>query len=160
MLGIVTGPIFSASQPSSVHSDWIASLLSVAFMHSATPLIQTFREICQRGRDLRMADGGLSGDAVDEVKTGVHFEVMPLVLADCLGVMHNVDRMHTTTLMNHLTNLSDHYGDFTPDQLAEELERAGVQRSTKQVKVDGRNLNGWYASDLKAAAARYGRVST
>ncbi len=116
-----------------------------------------FREVCKRGRHLRLINGALTGDAADEVKSGQHEDVMPLVLADVLDVMREVDRMHTTTLMNHLVKMSDHYDTFTPAQLAEELERAGVTRSTRQVKVDGENRNGWYLSDLKAAAARYGR---
>ncbi|MGH8995251.1 MAG: hypothetical protein ACRDYB_04340, partial [Acidimicrobiales bacterium] len=45
----------------------------------------------------------------------------------------------------------DNYGEFTPERLAEELERAGVQRSGRQVKVDGINLAGYRRADLEAA---------
>jgi S-DNA-T family DNA segregation ATPase FtsK/SpoIIIE len=60
--------------------------------------------------------------------------------------------MHTTTILARLTNMDeDNYADYTPERLAEELERAGVQRSGRQVKVDGVNLAGYRRADLEAA---------
>jgi S-DNA-T family DNA segregation ATPase FtsK/SpoIIIE len=77
---------------------------------------------------------------------------IPPVLADVLYAMHGVERMHTTTLLARLTNMDEEtYGEFTPERLAEELERAGVQRSGRQVKVDGVNLAGYRRADLEAA---------
>jgi S-DNA-T family DNA segregation ATPase FtsK/SpoIIIE len=66
--------------------------------------------------------------------------------------MHGVERMHTTTLLARLVNMDEEvYGDYAPERLAEELERAGVQRSGRQVKVDGVNLAGYRRADLEAA---------
>jgi S-DNA-T family DNA segregation ATPase FtsK/SpoIIIE len=77
---------------------------------------------------------------------------IPTVLADVLYAMHGVERMHTSTLLARLVNMDeDGYGDYTPERLAEELERAGVTRSGRQVKVDGINLAGYRRADLEAA---------
>jgi S-DNA-T family DNA segregation ATPase FtsK/SpoIIIE len=116
--------------------------------------VPTFAEVCQRGRALRIAAGTLSGDAANDtvakaVAAGV---VIPLVLADVLMVMHGIDRMHTTTILDRLVNLDeDAYHSYSSDQLADELEGAGVIRTGKQVKIDGRNLAGYRRSDLEAA---------
>lgn len=116
-----------------------------------------FVQICERGRDLRVNAGTLTGDATDDTLSGKHDDVIPQVLADALDVMRHVDKMHTTDLMNRLVNLDKPtYGDWTPDRLADELGRAGVQRNTTQVKIDGVNRNGWHKADLMAAAERYG----
>lgn len=116
-----------------------------------------FVEICERGRALRIQAGTLSGDAADGALAGEHDNVIPQVLADALTVMRHVDRMHTTDLLNRLVNLDEHsYGDLTPDKLADALARAGVERSTVQVKIKGVNLNGYWKSDLMAAAELYG----
>jgi S-DNA-T family DNA segregation ATPase FtsK/SpoIIIE len=65
--------------------------------------------------------------------------------------------MHTQELTNRLVNLDEGtYGDWTPDRLAEALADAGVERSTTQVKIDGVNRNGYWKSDLQAAAEQYG----
>jgi hypothetical protein len=77
---------------------------------------------------------------------------IPAVLADVLYAMHGVERMHTTTLLARLTNMDeDAYAEFTPERLADELERVGVRRSGRQVKVDGVNLAGYRRTDLEAA---------
>ncbi|HET9254526.1 MAG TPA: hypothetical protein VFO16_04905, partial [Pseudonocardiaceae bacterium] len=110
--------------------------------------------ICAHGRALRLRAGTLSGDAATDAvavaeAAGVQ---IPSVLADVLYAMHGVERMHTTTLLNRLVNTDeDTYAEFTPERLAEELERAGVQRSGRQVKVDGVNLAGYRRADLEAA---------
>lgn len=119
--------------------------------------LPTFGDICERGRQLRIDAGTLTGEAADEVLSGSAVDVIPEVLADVLMVMRHADRMHTTRLMNLLVNLAEEiYGNWTPDQLAEALDRAGVERSTTQVKIDGVNRNGYYKSDLMAAADLYG----
>jgi S-DNA-T family DNA segregation ATPase FtsK/SpoIIIE len=45
----------------------------------------------------------------------------------------------------------DAYAEFSPERLAEQLERAGVRRTGRQVKVDGVNLAGYRRADLEAA---------
>lgn len=120
--------------------------------------LPTFAEICERGRDLRLMAGTLSGEATDDTMSGQLANVIPQVLADALMLMRHVDRgMHTTDLTNRLVNLDEGtYGDWTPDRLADALADAGVERSTTQVKIDGVNRNGYWKSDLQAAAEQYG----
>ena len=116
--------------------------------------LPTFAQLCTHGRALRVAAGTLSGDAAsDPVAAAEAAGVqIPTVLADVLYAMHGVERMHTTTLLARLVNTDeDTYTDYTPERLAEELERAGVQRSGRQVKVDGVNLAGYRRTDLEAA---------
>lgn len=113
-----------------------------------------FAELCQRGRALRQKAGQLTGDAVGDVTAAADqagLSIAP-VLSDCLDVMRHTDRMHTVDLLDRLVNLDeDRYGDWDAEQLAAELDAAGVERTTKQVKVNGKNLAGYRRSDLEAA---------
>ena len=116
--------------------------------------LPTFATVCAHGRALRVAAGTLSGDAASDTVAAAEAAgiQIPTVLADVLYAMHGVERMHTSTLLSRLTNMDeDTYGEFTPERLAEELERAGVTRSGRQVKVDGINLAGYRRADLEAA---------
>jgi S-DNA-T family DNA segregation ATPase FtsK/SpoIIIE len=116
--------------------------------------LPAFAKICAHGRALRVAAGTLSGDAATDAVAAAEAAgvAIPAVLADVLYAMHGVERMHTTTLLARLTNMDeDTYGEFNPERLAEELERAGVQRSGRQVKVDGVNLAGYRRADLESA---------
>jgi DNA segregation ATPase FtsK/SpoIIIE, S-DNA-T family len=116
--------------------------------------LPTFAQICTHGRALRVAAGTLSGDAATDAVAAAEAAgiQIPTVLADVLYAMHGVERMHTSTILARLTNMDDDtYGDYTPERLAEELERAGVQRSGRQVKVEGVNLAGYRRADLEAA---------
>ncbi len=116
--------------------------------------LPTFATVCAHGRALRVAAGTLSGDAASDTVAAAEAAgvQIPTVLADVLYAMHGVERMHTSTLLSRLVNMDeDGYGDYTPERLAEELERAGVQRSGRQVKVDGINLAGYRRADLEAA---------
>jgi DNA segregation ATPase FtsK/SpoIIIE, S-DNA-T family len=116
--------------------------------------LPTFAHLCTHGRALRVAAGTLSGDAASDPVAAAEAAgiQIPTVLADVLYAMHGVERMHTTTILARLVNMDeDGYGDYTPERLAEELERAGVTRSGRQVKVDGVNLAGYRRADLEAA---------
>ncbi|MBV9728220.1 MAG: DUF3631 domain-containing protein, partial [Pseudonocardiales bacterium] len=116
--------------------------------------LPTFATVCTHGRALRVAAGTLSGDAATDAVAAAEAAgiQIPTVLADVLYAMHGVERMHTSTLLARLTNMDeDTYGEFTPERLAEELERTGVQRSGRQVKVEGVNLAGYRRADLEAA---------
>lgn len=122
--------------------------------------MEAFSEICERGRALRETAGTLAGDAADDVLARAGRETIPQVLADALTLMRHTERIHAYDLLHRLVNVSqDTYGDWPADRLAEELARAGVERTTKQVKIDGRNLNGYLRSDLEAAAELYERPS-
>lgn len=118
--------------------------------------VPAFAEICARGRTLRQAAGTLSGDAVDDVLARAEAERIPQVLSDALTLMRHTERMHTTDLLNRLVNFDeDTYGDWSADRLGSDLAQAGVERSTTQVKIQGKNLNGYHKSDLIAAAEHY-----
>ncbi|GAA3037013.1 FtsK/SpoIIIE domain-containing protein [Streptomyces glomeratus] len=113
-----------------------------------------FTELCQRGRALRVKHGQLTGDAVGDVTAAADSAGLTIapVLSDCLDVMRHTDRMHTVDLLDRLVNVDeDRYGDWDAERLAAELEAAGVDRTTKQVKVNGKNLAGYRRSDLEAA---------
>jgi S-DNA-T family DNA segregation ATPase FtsK/SpoIIIE len=113
-----------------------------------------FNSLCLKGRALREPLGQITGDAAGDMtaaadQAGV---VIAPILSDCLDVMRHADRMHTTVLLDRLVNADeDRYGDWDAERLATELETAGVERSTRQVKVGGKNLSGWRRSDLEAA---------
>ncbi|MGH3702454.1 MAG: hypothetical protein ACRDQY_24000 [Pseudonocardiaceae bacterium] len=116
--------------------------------------LPTFATVCAHGRVLRVAAGTLSGDAASDPVAAAEAAGIPIptVLADVLYAMHGVERMHTTTLLSRLVNMDeDGYGDYTAERLAEELDRAGVTRSGRQVKVEGINLAGYRRADLEAA---------
>jgi DNA segregation ATPase FtsK/SpoIIIE, S-DNA-T family len=116
--------------------------------------LPAFAKVCAHGRALRVAAGTLTGDAASDAVAAAEAAgvAIPAVLADVLYAMHGVERMHTSTILARLTNMDeDSYGDYTPERLAEELERAGVHRSGRQVKVDGVNLAGYRRADLEAA---------
>lgn len=113
-----------------------------------------FAELCQRGRRLRQAVGQLSGDALGDVTAAADQAGVTIapVLSDCLDVMRHADRMHTVVLLDRLVNLDeDRYGDWDAERLAAELDKGGVDRTTRQVKVDGKNLAGYRRADLEAA---------
>ena len=113
-----------------------------------------FAEVCRRGRALREQAGTLSGDAAGDVVSAAEQagQAIPAVLSDVLYVMHNSPRMFTSDILAALVNVDeDSYGDWDPSRLAEELERAGVRRTTKQVKIDGVNLAGYQRRDIEDA---------
>src|SRR5690606_8953593 len=114
----------------------------------------TFSELCQRGRALRVKHNQLTGDAAGDVSAAADQAGVTIapVLSDCLDVMRHTDRMHTADLLDRLVNVDeDRYGDWDAEQLASELEAAGVDRTTKQVKVAGVNRAGYRRADLEAA---------
>ena len=122
--------------------------------------LPSFHVVCARGRRLRVEAETLTGDAADDVLAGAELETIPQVLSDALTLMRHVDRIHTSDLLNRLVNVDeDTYGNWSPERLADELADAGVERSTRQVKINGRNLNGYHKSDLEAAAEQYERPS-
>lgn len=113
-----------------------------------------FAEICARGRRLREEAGTLKGEAVGDMLAlaSAQGQTIPQVLNDVLTVMRHSDRMHTHTILTALENLDpEAYGDWDADHLAAELAAAGVDRSGRQVKVEGENRSGYRRADLEAA---------
>lgn len=113
-----------------------------------------FAEICLRGRALREQAGTLKGEAVGDVLALAEAagKTIPPLLNDVLTVMKHSDRMHTHVILSALENLDpEAYGDWDADRLAAELTALGVERSGRQVKVDGENRSGYRRADIEAA---------
>lgn len=113
-----------------------------------------FVEICTRGRELRKAAGQLSGDALGDVTSAADEQgyTVPEVISDVLEAMRHSVRMFTTDLLAALTRIDeDTYGDWDAEKLAAELEKAGVKRSSKQVKINGENRAGYQRRDIEDA---------
>lgn len=113
-----------------------------------------FVGICAKGRDLRKAVGQLSGDALGDVNSSAAEQgySVPEVISDVLEAMRHSVRMFTTDLLAALVRLDeDTYGDWDAEKLAAELDRAGVKRSSKQVKINGANYAGYQRRDIEDA---------
>ncbi|MEE1773237.1 cell division protein FtsK [Streptomyces sp. JV185] len=114
----------------------------------------TFAALCRKGRVLREQAGQLTGEAAGDVTAAADAAgvTVPAIVSDALEVMRHSPRMFTTDLLNGLVNLDeDVYGDFNAEQLAAELEAAGVKRTSKQVKINGSNGAGYQRRDIEAA---------
>lgn len=113
-----------------------------------------FNALCAKGRQLRQEIGQLTGDAAGDVVAAAQErgQRIPPVLSDVLEVMRHSPRMFTTDLLNGLVNVDeDTYGDWDAARLADELEAAGVKRTSKQVKISGENKAGYQRRDIEAA---------
>lgn len=114
----------------------------------------SFAGLCRKGRVLREQAGQLTGEAAGDVTAAADAAgvTVPAIVSDALEVMRHSPRMFTTDLLNGLVNLDeDVYGDFNAEQLAAELEAAGVKRTSKQVKISGSNGAGYQRRDIEAA---------
>lgn len=112
-----------------------------------------FEQICERGRALRVKAGTLSGQATGEIQTAKAAGfVIPPIVADVLEAMGQRTRIFTDDLLAGLVNLEeDTYGDYDGSRLAQELEAAGVVRSSKQVRIgDQGGRAGYNRRDIEA----------
>lgn len=113
-----------------------------------------FAAVCAKGRKLREEAGQLTGDAAGDVTAAADAGGLKLapILSDVLDVMRHSVRMFTPDLLAGLVNLDeDTYGDHTAELLAEELKTAGVDRKSKQVKINGSSGAGYQRRDIEAA---------
>ncbi|MFJ4412583.1 hypothetical protein [Streptomyces sp. NPDC088910] len=120
-----------------------------------------FKDICLRGRDLRIAAGTLTGDA------SLHGHVDPAVAAarnlllDCLGVLDGagVDRARTERLVELLTIASrPRYEGLTGAQLQAKLRDAGAGGTRKLGPIDGMaNPNGYFREQIGTALIQHGK---
>ncbi|MFF3338002.1 FtsK/SpoIIIE domain-containing protein [Streptomyces flavidovirens] len=113
-----------------------------------------FAALCQKGRALRHAAGQLGGDAAGDVTAAADANGIKLapVLSDVLEVMRHSVRMFTPDLLAALVNMDeDTYGDWNAEQLAEALKAAGVERKSKQVKINGASGAGYQRRDIEGA---------
>lgn len=113
-----------------------------------------FADMCAKGRRLRQDIGQLSGAALGDLASGASDQgiTIPAVISDVLEVMRHSPRMFTTDLLAGLVNLDeDTYGDWDAERLASELDKAGVKRTSKQVKINGENRAGYQRRDIEDA---------
>lgn len=113
-----------------------------------------FETICGRGRALRIAEGTLTGQACGDIATAAAETgyVIPAVIGDVMEAFGSRTRIWTEDLLAALVNIDeDSYGDFDGARLADELDAAGVKRTTKQVKIDGVNRAGYLLRDIEGA---------
>jgi hypothetical protein len=112
-----------------------------------------FEAVCERGRALRVKAGTLSGQATGEMQTAKAAGfVIPPIVADVLEAMGSRTRIFTDDLLAGLVNLDeDTYGDYDGAALAQELEAAGVVRSSKQIRIgDQGGRAGYNRRDIEA----------
>jgi hypothetical protein len=119
--------------------------------------IPEFRDICLRGRQLRIEAGTLTGFAAEYGKTepaSVHKEL----LADALTVLdaNGVDRARTKRLLELLIAYRpDRYQGVTEPELQARLRDAGAGGTRKLGPLDGlANPNGYTREQLAEAAAK------
>ncbi|WP_047222547.1 FtsK/SpoIIIE domain-containing protein [Protofrankia coriariae] len=113
-----------------------------------------FERVCARGRALRLAEGTLTGQACGDIAAaaGTAGYTIPQVIGDVMEVFGPRTRMWTADILAGLVDVDeDSYGDWDADILAAELDRAGVKRTTKQVKIDGENRAGYTLRDIEGA---------
>ncbi|WP_435601271.1 FtsK/SpoIIIE domain-containing protein [Streptomyces sp. C10-9-1] len=113
-----------------------------------------FAALCQRGRAMRAQAGQLTGDAAGDVTAAADAQGVTVapILSDVLEAMRHSPRMFTVDLLAALVNLDeDTYGDYDAERLAAELDRAGVKRTSKQVKISGENKAGYQRRDIEGA---------
>ncbi|MFI0901811.1 hypothetical protein [Streptomyces sp. NPDC020983] len=120
-----------------------------------------FKDICLRGRELRIAAGTLTGDAT------THGHVDPAVTAarnlldDAIGVLDGagVDRARTDRLVELLTTaIPARYDGLTAAQLQARLRDAGAGTTRKLGAIDGMaNPNGYTREQLAEARASHGK---
>jgi hypothetical protein len=119
--------------------------------------IPEFREICLRGRQLRIEAGTLRGFAA-EYGTTDRVSAPSEVLADCVAVLDadGVDRARTKRLLELLIAYQpDRYRDLSEADLQARLRAAGAGGTRKLGPLDGMaNPNGYTREQLAEALGR------
>ncbi|QLJ01524.1 hypothetical protein HZZ00_11130 [Streptomyces sp. NEAU-sy36] len=109
--------------------------------------IPEFREICLRGRQLRIDAGTLTGFAAEHGKTDTTAAARKVLLDDCLAVLEadGVDRARTKRLLELLTAYRpDRYQAMSETDLQARLREAGAGGTRKLGPLDGMaNPNGY-----------------
>ena len=103
-----------------------------------------FVKICERGRQLRIDAGTLTGDAAAREERAQKAELDRLLINGCLRIMNDLGRDAA-----QLDELADTAG-MTQGVLADELRAAGVVRPDK-VDIDGKRVRGYDRACLEAA---------
>ncbi|MFM9703617.1 hypothetical protein [Streptomyces galilaeus] len=117
--------------------------------------IPEFREICLRGRQLRIVSGTLTGFAAEYGKTGLAASTHKELLADCLSALDGdgVDRARTKRLLELLIACRpDRYQGLGEPDLQARLRDAGAGVTRKLGPLDGMaNPNGYTREQLTEA---------
>ena len=117
--------------------------------------IPEFREICLRGRQLRIDAGTLGGFAAEYGKADSTAAARKVLLDDCLAVLEadGVDRARTERLLELLIAYRpDRYQGLTESALQARLRDAKAGGTRKIGALDGRtNANGYTSEQLTEA---------
>lgn len=118
--------------------------------------LPAFKDICLRGRDLRLTAGTLTGDALEYGKVDQAAAAASAVLGDCIAALDakGVDRARTETLLGFLTSYKPGaYGELTGPQLQARLREAGAGGTRKLGACEGlANPNGYTRDQLTEAS--------
>ncbi|MCM8552283.1 hypothetical protein [Streptomyces sp. STCH 565 A] len=116
--------------------------------------IPEFREICLRGRQLRIEAGTLTGFAAEYGETGKASAPREL-LADCIAALDadSADRVRTKRLVELLSSYRpDRYRDLSESALQARLRASGAGGTRKLGPLDGMaNPNGYTREQLTEA---------
>ena len=120
--------------------------------------IPDFREICLRGRQLRIDAGTLTGFATEYGKADVGASARKVLLDDCLAALEadGVDRARTKRLVELLAAYRpDLYLGLTESELQARLREAGAGVTRKLGPLDGMaNPNGYFREQLAEALGK------
>ncbi|NUQ97529.1 MAG: hypothetical protein HOY79_13580 [Streptomyces sp.] len=120
--------------------------------------IPEFREICLRGRQLRIDAGTLSGFAAEYGKADLDAAARKVLLDDCLAVLEaaGVDRARTKRLLELLIAYRpDRYQGMTESTLQARLRDAEAGGTRKIGALDGlTNANGYTREQLTEALSK------
>jgi S-DNA-T family DNA segregation ATPase FtsK/SpoIIIE len=120
--------------------------------------IPEFREICLRGRQLRIDAGTLTGFAAEYGKADLGAAERKVLLDDCLAVLEadGVDRARTKRLLELLTAYRpDRYQGLGETDLQARLREAGAGNTRKLGPLDGMaNPNGYTREQLADALGK------
>lgn len=120
--------------------------------------IPEFRDICLRGRQLRIDAGTLGGFAAEYGKADVDAAARKVLLDDCLAVLEaaGVDRARTKRLLELLAAYRpDRYQGLTESDLQARLREVGAGNTRKLGPLDGMaNPNGYTREQLTEALGK------
>lgn len=117
--------------------------------------LDAFRVICERGRDLRLKAGTLTGQAVRRWEREREEIQRRQVVADAVAAMdhHKVDRARLVVLAEWMAELSpERWHDLTETTLGGRLRDAGAGTTVRIGAVDGLSKASGYTREQLAAA--------
>lgn len=117
--------------------------------------LPAFKDICLRGRQLRLDAGTLTGDALEYGKQDLEKATRIRLLTDCVTLLEDerLDRARAERLVEILQrHLRDRYAGLTAADLQARLRDAGAGGTTRIGAVDGlQNARGYTRDQLATA---------